>query len=475
MDVKEKLLITAFIALVAVAVYLAFIAPQPPPPPDSGPAEGLLAKAVEVGKGQNEYFFSFRETSDGYSAEYDLLAKNGQKMMEVRNPLATKQLYFLSNDIVLCAQFMNVQGCSSVINNTDAAFQNYLLSLQSRFFDNTSMDTEKEDMDYFIQHGYLTISPEIADKSVNGHACSEISYAMDFTNMTSGELYRFGISPDSPQRFDWKLCIDNSTGLVYSKHFSYSYQGKEHQWEFILLGADWNPAQQIAPPENLTEGLAYEILVEEMEWQAELRSCYDETGDTRDKCFSDLALELKMRSICELAGAKRDQCIVRLVPMLLDDSLCTLINNATFKDDCYVELAGGNKESSYCSMIADATKREFCMNISVPTNQTGIPNPAAVNCENKGYAYEIRSNEAGEYGVCSYGGRECEEWALYRGECCLLAEDCSGGVCTNGICIVPETGNATGGNSTDPGQFMQYIDPFGEDNETGNTTNSSGG
>lgn len=53
-----------------------------------------------------------------------------------------------------------------------------------------------------------------------------------------------------------------------------------------------------------------------------------------------------------------------------------------------------------------------------------LPNPAAVNCKDLRYDYEIRTTEEGSVGYCMLDGDECEEWALYRGECCLTANDC---------------------------------------------------
>ncbi len=48
-----------------------------------------------------------------------------------------------------------------------------------------------------------------------------------------------------------------------------------------------------------------------------------------------------------------------------------------------------------------------------------MPNPASVNCIDKGGVLEIRKDPSGgEYGVCKFSnGTECEEWALFRGEC----------------------------------------------------------
>ena len=52
-------------------------------------------------------------------------------------------------------------------------------------------------------------------------------------------------------------------------------------------------------------------------------------------------------------------------------------------------------------------------------NGTQIANPASVFCVQKGYRLEIRKDSAGaETGYCIFGnGRECEEWAFFRGEC----------------------------------------------------------
>jgi putative hemolysin len=48
----------------------------------------------------------------------------------------------------------------------------------------------------------------------------------------------------------------------------------------------------------------------------------------------------------------------------------------------------------------------------------GMANPASVNCVEKGGTLEMRQNKNGEYGVCLFeDNRQCEEWALFRGDC----------------------------------------------------------
>ncbi len=69
-----------------------------------------------------------------------------------------------------------------------------------------------------------------------------------------------------------------------------------------------------------------------------------------------------------------------------------------------------------------------CQNISVNSLENnkntnnepaaGLANPASANCIAKGGKLEMRKNKLGEYGVCLFeDNRQCEEWALFRGQC----------------------------------------------------------
>lgn len=61
---------------------------------------------------------------------------------------------------------------------------------------------------------------------------------------------------------------------------------------------------------------------------------------------------------------------------------------------------------------------EISENQSDEKQISGLPNPASTNCVEKGGTLEIRKNKNGEYGVCIFeDNRQCEEWALLRGDC----------------------------------------------------------
>jgi putative hemolysin len=48
----------------------------------------------------------------------------------------------------------------------------------------------------------------------------------------------------------------------------------------------------------------------------------------------------------------------------------------------------------------------------------GLANPASVYCEGLGYELELRSDEAGSFGICMFpDGTECEEWDFLAGRC----------------------------------------------------------
>jgi len=50
--------------------------------------------------------------------------------------------------------------------------------------------------------------------------------------------------------------------------------------------------------------------------------------------------------------------------------------------------------------------------------QSALANPASENCIQKGGTLEMRNNKLGQYGVCLFeDNRQCEEWALLRGQC----------------------------------------------------------
>ncbi len=87
-----------------------------------------------------------------------------------------------------------------------------------------------------------------------------------------------------------------------------------------------------------------------------------------------------------------------------------------------------------------------------PAELAGMPNPASVNCLDKGGVSEIVEGPKGQYGICVFEDNlQCEEWALMNGACpeggikvtgytneeekyCAI----TGNVVEDGKCLLPE-------------------------------------
>ena len=69
-----------------------------------------------------------------------------------------------------------------------------------------------------------------------------------------------------------------------------------------------------------------------------------------------------------------------------------------------------------CSKSSDSTTTSTT---STTAGQSGLPNPASVFCVEQGGTLDIRSDaQGGQVGYCTFSdGSECDEWALFRGEC----------------------------------------------------------
>jgi putative hemolysin len=76
-------------------------------------------------------------------------------------------------------------------------------------------------------------------------------------------------------------------------------------------------------------------------------------------------------------------------------------------------------ETTVVETTATATDVEKTPALGNDAISIGMPNPASVYCEARGYRLGPRTNaDGGQYSVCVFPDyTECEEWAFFRGEC----------------------------------------------------------
>jgi len=59
-----------------------------------------------------------------------------------------------------------------------------------------------------------------------------------------------------------------------------------------------------------------------------------------------------------------------------------------------------------------------CGGVNDADEEAQLANPASVYCEEQGGTVQVIETDNGQVGMCVFdNGRECEEWAFYRGEC----------------------------------------------------------
>jgi hypothetical protein len=406
MEYQHKLILVSAV-LVVIALYLVFTMPAPPAGADNSQAEALLLKSAGFGKGLLNYTYAYSDVSDGYKTTYALIAAGETRYIEITNPLSTKKVYLLANDTIFCIKYPINESCVSVQNNSE--MQNYIAFVESKFFNDSNILKAESSMDALVSRGYLHAEAGITDKTVGNAACSQVAYTIDYSNATVQDAALFGIGAQSPKVYNLTRCIDNSSGLAYETMLAYTDNSIRHSKSMVVSAFREGAPSMPQPPES--SGDAIGVFRKEREQQVALATCHtDKQGEEREKCVADIALNLKRKDICELAGARRDRCLISIVPLTKDQTICTAVTAASYKDDCFIELAGAYKNSSYCANVLDASKLAACQEAAAPrvaqneTDDTGgesAPIDAPAGNESAGNATS-KNDEVDALGLLNY-------------------------------------------------------------------------
>lgn len=86
------------------------------------------------------------------------------------------------------------------------------------------------------------------------------------------------------------------------------------------------------------------------------------------------------------------------------------------------DFAGSIRQQSSQSNIqqGEYAQNQIAKGADAPSRNISqtIANPASENCIEKGGTLTIKERPVGQYGVCIFDdNRQCEEWAMFRGEC----------------------------------------------------------
>lgn len=359
----------AFFLLAAYAVYQ-YVLPSLGKQGEEGEVmEKIYLKSLEVGTGAGNYFYQYQEDLAGYKMRSTLVQSGGRQMAVLETPLAMKKFYYMENDTIMCITFEGREACASLYNQTDIT--KYAKWLKQQFFAPSQIDAQKQMAETLISKKAITFHKE-TEIEINGKACKDITFTIDYSNLTLDDLILFGITSSSPNRIEGEICYDETANEIYRKSYTYQYRGKEATTEFALIRTDWNYTGRIEAGSNLTRA-AIDIYLDASGKENQLLSCLaSATPEEKDRCVFSMALGNGYSTLCEYAGTKAGICTLNFAAARKDPSMCVQIADSATKDDCYFEVAGAKHDATVCSSIADQTKVAACVQ-AANSNETRVP------------------------------------------------------------------------------------------------------
>lgn len=77
------------------------------------------------------------------------------------------------------------------------------------------------------------------------------------------------------------------------------------------------------------------------------------------------------------------------------------------------------EKNTSTELSASTSTENVIIATTTATTTVGLPNPASANCTQQGGEIKIVTrDDGGQYGICFFeDNRQCEEWAMLRGDC----------------------------------------------------------
>jgi uncharacterized protein len=136
--------------------------------------------------------------------------------------------------------------------------------------------------------------------------------------------------------------------------------------------------------------------------------CTGATAPVKPPMSIDQAYHIAANSECAQVGQLVE-------PMVYNE------NTGTWWIDLAAEKPGCSPACVVDVLTKTAAVNWRCKGLAQPTQapSSGAANPASVNCEKQGGVLQIETrSDGGQFGVCTFpDGNQCEEWALFRGDC----------------------------------------------------------
>jgi eight-cysteine-cluster-containing protein len=331
-------------------------------------ASALLLAALGKPANYQSYTYEYTDTMDGYPVTSRFVQGPGFSVYKARSTVFEKAVYFNATGRVLCITMFGNESCSEVAQSSTL---NPTFDAMARMMPGAKAASDVKTAGVLIRGGAITFSKDIPQITVNGKACSQVRYTLDYTKLTLSDIEALGMSPNDPSlsygsNYSFEYCIDNESNIL-SAALDYAFLGAPKHSQTVVESAKWGvaDASEYSFPEPVNENATIDFFLSAIGAEKSVLSC-SANATTKDGCLRQYALENELPDICLLAGAQKDKCLIILAPEALRGDLCGKIGNASMKDDCWTEIAGRKNDSSLCANVVGAAAKGNCLTIFAP-------------------------------------------------------------------------------------------------------------
>jgi len=344
-------------------------------------AKTLLSAADNLAK-ITDYEMTFEQEASGLKETITLVNSGGKKLAIVETPYDERRTYFFTNETYVCEKLGEADMlCANASNST---LSDYAAEAQSMFIDPVAARSSEKNEEFLISKGAITFIGNPEQKTINGIACNQVQYSIDYSGLSIADLKSINIPADDPsislyKDYRFVQCADPKTGVPVSMSLTYASGAQEAMFTRTALNISTTPKASLDVPVALSSKTKTESAFESSDAIGSgLISCVKKTNDTdRDSCYASLAFSSKDGFFCEYVKGtlKHDQCYIAALASEQKSGYCE--KTTMLKDECYVELAVRSYNKSICSNIANTTLAQTCLS---SVNESAKPIPVAPQC-----------------------------------------------------------------------------------------------
>jgi eight-cysteine-cluster-containing protein len=360
------------VVLVAIGIYIAASGLGGTTPHEGGEeganVQELFFRAVERPIGAGDYIYSYNEVhSNGYHADVTTSRSGDVSYSMRRDPVSGRAGYFTGNATLVCIEYLGEEKCADV--NSTSPFAGYALSLQQLLYEEEGAMAMRDHYGKLVEYGGMEFSPEVAEKEVGGHPCTEINYTIDYSQLTVAQLNEIGLTANDPlllraSEYEFTACISPEGDMLY-RRLHWVDLGQEAWMESTTSEAVWGRGLEIQVPATLVAtGELHSFYQRISPLASEYLTCL--AGNNTERCIAEAAVSWHNPGLCADTGTQKDFCYINAGLEAGDPSVCGYVS-AGMVDSCYLEFANRLQDASYCERITDAPLKQMCddLNISV--------------------------------------------------------------------------------------------------------------